>query len=388
MSFAARTDLLQTEGAYEVLARAQAMEAEGRNIIHLEIGEPDFVTPPNICLAGIDAITSGRTRYNPTAGLPALRQVIARQAGAQRGLDFTPEQVVVSPGAKPNLFFPTLALVNPGDEVIYPDPGFPTYRAMIEVAGGLPVPVPLIEANGFSFDLEGFDRAIGDRTRLIILNSPGNPTGAVIPLDDLEHIAAAALRHDAWVLSDEIYARIVFDDVTVPGIAGIEGMAERTIILDGFSKTYAMTGWRIGFGIMPTSLASRVSLLLNHSVGCTAHFTQLAAIEALTGPQDATAAMVAEYQLRRGLLVAGLNTLPGVHCLLPQGAFYAFPNIRQTGLSSRDFAEKMLQAGVALLPGTAFGQHGEGYVRLSYANSMDNLKHALERMRAALEGLG
>jgi aspartate aminotransferase len=388
MSFAARTDLLQTEGAYEVLARAQAMEAEGRNIIHLEIGEPDFVTPPNICLAGIDAITSGRTRYNPTAGLPALRQVIARQAGAQRGLTFTPEQVVVSPGAKPNLFFPTLALVNPGDEVIYPDPGFPTYRAMIEVAGGLPVPVPLIEANGFSFDLEGFDRAISDRTRLIILNSPGNPTGAVIPLDDLEHIAAAALRHDAWVLSDEIYARIVFDDVTVPGIAGIEGMAERTIILDGFSKTYAMTGWRIGFGIMPTSLASRVSLLLNHSVGCTAHFTQLAAIEALTGPQDATAAMVAEYQLRRGLLVAGLNTLPGVHCLLPQGAFYAFPNIRQTGLSSRDFAEKMLQAGVALLPGTAFGQHGEGYVRLSYANSMDNLKHALERMRAALEELG
>ncbi len=384
MSFAARTETLQLEGAYEVLARAQALEAEGHSLIHLEIGEPDFPTPANICLAGIEAIANGRTRYNPPAGLPSLREVIAASAGDQRGITVRAGQVVVSPGAKPNLFFPTLALVEPGDEVIYPDPGFPTYRAMIEVAGGTPVPVPLEEESGFSFDLDRFDRAINDRTRLIVLNSPGNPTGGVLPLQDLEHIAAAAQKHDAWVLSDEVYAQIVFDGLSVPSIAALDGMLERTIILDGFSKTYAMTGWRIGFAIMPEALAARVSLLLNHSVGCTAHFTQLAGIEALTGPQDAVAKMVARYQARRDLLVAGLNALPGIHCLLPQGAFYAFPNIRETGLSSRDFADEMMQAGVALLPGTAFGQCGEGYVRLSYANSQDNLRRALARMKAAI----
>jgi len=384
MSFAARTESLQLEGAYEVLARAQALEAEGRSMIHLEVGEPDFATPPNIALAGIDAIASGRTRYNPTAGLPSLRELIAATAGGRRGLALRASQVVVSPGAKPNLFFPTLALVNPGDEVIYPDPGFPTYRAMIEVAGGIPVPVPLEEKSGFSFDLDQFDRAVNDRTQLIILNSPGNPTGGVLPAQDLEHIAAAALKHDAWVLSDEIYSQIVFDGLTAPSIASLDGMLERTIVLDGFSKTYAMTGWRLGYAIMPEALASRVSLLLNHSIGCTAHFTQLAAMEALTGPQQSVTDMVAEYQVRRDLLIAGLNALPGVHCLLPQGAFYAFPNVHATGLSSRDFAEEMLGAGVALLPGTAFGQYGEGYVRLSYANSQDNLRRALERMQAML----
>jgi aspartate aminotransferase len=384
MSFAARTDTLKLEGAYEVLARAQALESEGHSLIHLEIGEPDFPTPANICLAGVEAIASGRTRYNPPAGLPSLREVIAASAGDRRGIRVRASQVVVSPGAKPNLFFPTLALVEPGDEVIYPDPGFPTYRAMIEVAGGTPVPVPLEEESGFSFDLDRFDHAVSDRTRLIILNSPSNPTGGVLPRPDLEHIAAAAQKHDAWVLSDEIYAQIVFDGLSVPSIAAIDGMLDRTIVLDGFSKTYAMTGWRIGYALMPEALAARVSLLLNHSVGCTAHFTQLAGIEALTGPQEAVAGMVAKYQARRDLLVAGLNDLPGVHCLRPQGAFYAFPNIRETGLGSREFAEAMLQGGVALLPGTAFGQFGEGYVRLSYANSQENLRRALERMQAIL----
>lgn len=384
MSFAARTESLQLEGAYEVLARAQALEAEGRSMIHLEVGEPDFATPPNIALAGIDAIASGRTRYNPTAGLPALRELIAATAGGRRGLTFRASQVVVSPGAKPNLFFPTLALVNPGDEVIYPDPGFPTYRAMIEVAGGIPVPVPLEEEKGFSFDLDLFDRSVNNRTRMIILNSPGNPTGGVVPAQDLDHIAAAALKHDAWVLSDEIYSQIVFDGLSAPSIAALDGMLERTIVLDGFSKTYAMTGWRLGYAVMPEEMASRVSLLLNHSIGCTAHFTQLAAMEALTGPQQSVVDMVAEYQLRRDLLIGGLNELPGLRCLKPQGAFYAFPNIHETGLTSRDFAEEMLQAGVALLPGTAFGQFGEGYVRLSYANSQENLRRALERMQSML----
>ena len=313
MVYASRTGALQPEGAYEVLARAQALEAEGRSIVHLEIGEPDFATPPNISLAAIDAIASGRTRYNPTAGLPALRDVIARQAGEQRGVSFEANHVVVGPGAKPLLFFPTLALVESGDQVIYPDPGFPTYRAMIEIAGGEPVPVPLSEPDGFSFDLEALDAAISERTRLIIINSPGNPTGATLPQEDLEHIALAAQRVDAWVLSDEIYTRTVFDGAEAPSIASLDGMLQRTIIVDGFSKTYAMTGWRLGFGIMPAPLAARVALLLNHSVGCTAHFTQLAAIEALTGPQDAAHAMVTSYQRRRDLVVAGLSSLPGRH---------------------------------------------------------------------------
>jgi aspartate aminotransferase len=384
MVFASRTGALQPEGAYEVLARAQALEAEGRSIIHLEIGEPDFATPPNISLAGIDAIASGRTRYNPTAGLPALREVIARHAGEQRGVSLEANQVVVGPGAKPLLFFPTLALVESGDQVIYPDPGFPTYRAMIEIAGGEPVPVPLSEPDGFSFDLDALDAAISERTRLIIVNSPGNPTGATLPQEDLEHIAAAAQRVDAWVLSDEIYMRTVFDGAEAPSIASLDGMLQRTIIVDGFSKTYAMTGWRLGFGIMPAPLATRVALLLNHSVGCTAHFTQLAAIEALTGPQDAAHAMVASYQRRRDLVVAGLSSLPGVTCRMPDGAFYAFPNICGTGLTSQAFADAMMEAGVALLPGTAFGSHGEGFVRVSYANSPENLRLGLERMEAAL----
>ena len=387
MPFAKRTDHLRPEGAYQVLARAQELEAKGHDIIHLEIGEPDFATPANVRLAGIRAIAEGQTRYNPPAGLSSLREIIADLAGKKRGIQITPKQIVVSPGAKPNLFFPTLALVNPGDEVVYPNPGFPTYEAMIGIAGGIPVPVPLVESNSFSFDLKTFDRLVNQRTRLIILNSPSNPTGGVIPMADLEHIAETAQRYDCWVLSDEIYSQMAFDGLAVPSIASLPGMAERTIIVDGFSKTYAMTGWRLGFGIMPESLAERMGLLLTHSVGCTAHFTQIAGIEALTGPQEEATRMVTEYQRRRDLIVDGLNKLPGIHCLKPQAAFYAFPNIQKTNKSSQEVANLMLNGGVALLPGSTFGSYGEGYLRVVFANSAENIKRALERMEKVLKEL-
>ena len=385
MSFAHRVTHLQPEGAYAVLERAQALEAQGREILHLEIGQPDFQTFANIRLSGIAAIAAGHTKYNPPAGLPRLRQVIAEDAARRRGLPVRPEQVVIGPGAKPGLFFPTLALVGPGDEVIYPDPGFPTYAAMIGVAGGLPVPVPLSEEKGFSFDLQAFDRLVNDRTRLIILNSPANPTGGVIPLADLEHIARLAQKHDCWVMSDEIYARLAYDGRSVPSIAALPGMAERTVIVDGFSKTYAMTGWRLGYTIMPPALAERVELLLTHSVGCTATFTQMAGIEALTAPQQEADLVVAEYERRRDRMVAGLNAIPGVRCQTPQGAFYAFPNVRSFGVPVRDLARRLLdEAGVAVLPGTDFGQNGEGYLRLCYATSIDTIDCALERMAAVL----
>jgi aspartate/methionine/tyrosine aminotransferase len=376
---------LKPEGAYQVLARAQELEATGREIIHLEIGQPDFETFPNVSQAGIHAISEGRTSYNPPAGIAELRQAIANDAGRRRGMEILPEHVVVSPGAKPNLFFPTLALVEAGDEVIYPNPGFPTYEAMIGVAGGSPIAVPLLEENDFSFDLEAFDGLINDRTKLIVLNSPANPTGGMMPRADLEHIAEAAQRYDCWVLSDEIYMRIVYDELEVVSIAALPGMQERTVIMDGFSKTYSMTGWRLGFGIMPASLADRIQLLLTHSVGCTAHFTQYAGVEALTGPQDRVLEVVTEYQHRRDIIVKGLNMLPGVSCQKPQGAFYAFPNIKEHAKSSKEMANFILEeAGVALLPGSAFGAYGEGYLRLSYANSVANIRKALARMEAVL----
>ncbi|MGB7873891.1 MAG: pyridoxal phosphate-dependent aminotransferase [Anaerolineales bacterium] len=385
MKYASRTDHLKAEGAYEVLARAQALEAQGKEIIHLEIGQPDFDTFSNISLAGMRAISNGRTRYTPPAGVPTLREAIAEDAGKRRGVSISPEQVTVSPGGKPNIFFPTLALVEPGDEVIYPNPGFPTYEAMIGVAGGVPVPVPLTEENNFSFDLNVFDELVNERTRLIIINSPNNPTGGVIPKADLEHIARAAQRYDAWVLSDEIYARILYDGEEAPSIYALPGMAERTVIMDGFSKTYAMTGWRLGYGIMPEELARRIGLLLTHSVGSTAEFTQYAGIEALTGPQEQVNIVVSQYQRRRDVIVDGLNSLPGVTCLKPQGAFYVFPNIKELGKSSSEVSNWMLEeAGVALLPGSAFGEHGEGYLRLSYANSVENIQFAIERMAAIL----
>jgi aspartate aminotransferase len=397
MAFAERIAHLRAEGAYAILARAQALEAQGRDIIHLEIGQPDFETYSHVALAGVRAIVSGKTRYNPPSGVPALREALAEDAGRRRGMCFTPEQVVVAPGTKPLLFLPLLALLEPGDEVIYPDPGFPSYEAAIGLAGGSPVPVPLVEEQGYDLDLPALQAAISPRTRLIILNSPGNPTGGVHPPETLERIAELALRHDLWVLSDEIYARLVYSDNgeargakgLAPSIAALPGMAERTIIADGFSKTYAMTGWRLGFGLMPASLADKMDLLLTHSVGCTATFTQFAGLEAVLGPQDEVDRVVAEFRRRRDLIVDGLNAIPGVRCPVPSGAFYAFPNIAAFGRPSAELADHLLeQAGVALLPGTAFGRNGQGYLRLTYANSVDNIQRALERMAAALAALG
>jgi aspartate/methionine/tyrosine aminotransferase len=380
-----RTAHLAPEGAYQVLGRAQALEAQGRKIVHLEIGQPDFDTFENISEAGRQAIAEGKTRYTPPSGMPALRAAIAEAAGAQRGVHFLPEQVVVAPGTKPNMFYSTLALVGPGDEVLYPDPGFPTYKAMIGVAGGTPVPVPLQEENDFSFDLQAFDRLISERTRLIILNSPSNPTGGVMPRLHLEHIAEAAHRYDCWVLSDEIYMRIVYDGLQAPSIASLPGMPERSIVVDGFSKTYAMTGWRLGYGIMPVELAKRMDLLLTHSVGCPAHFTQVAALEAIRGPQDRVAAVVREYETRRNLIVEQLNRIPGIVCQVPRGAFYAFPNVRAFGMRSSELADLLLEeAGVAVLPGTAFGDYGEGYLRLSYSTSQETIRAGLDLIAQAL----
>jgi len=386
MSFADRTVHLKPEGAYQVLARANQLEAAGKEIIHLEIGQPDYATFENVSEAGIQAIRAGKTRYTPPAGMPSLREALAEDAGRRRGIEIHPDEVVVSPGGKPNLFFPTLALIEPGDEVIYPNPGFPTYEAMIKVAGGIPVAVPLLEENQFSYDLGVFDRLINEKTKLIILNSPSNPTGGVIPPADLEHIAAQAERYGCWVMSDELYTRIVYDGLEALSIASLAGMKERTIIVDGFSKTYSMTGWRLGFGIMPKELAVRVDLLLTHSIGSTAHFTQFAGLEAVTGPQDAVEMMVSEYQRRRDVIVDGLNTIPGFVCQKPQGAFYVFPNITGTGMGSTELANLILEkAGVALLPGNSFGQYGEGYLRLSYANSIENIERGLDKIRTVIE---
>ncbi len=383
MDFADRVVTLAPEGAYHMLARAQALEASGKEIIHLEIGQPDVPTFENISQAGIKAIEDGYTRYTPSSGMGELRQEIANYASQQKGLAVQASQVIVGPGAKPALFFPTLALVQPGDEVIYPDPGFPTYKAMIEVAGGIPVPVPLREQADFSFDLDVFDRLVSDRTRMVILNSPSNPTGGIMPLEALNHIAKAAQKYDFWVLSDEIYDRLVYD-VKVISIATLPGMAERTIICDGFSKAYAMTGWRLGYGIMPEALADRVGLLLTHSIGCTASFTQVAGIQALRGPQAQVDAVVTKYKRRRDVLVDGLNKIPGLSCRMPQGAFYVFPNITSFGKTSTWIADYLLdQAGVALLSGTSFGENGEGYLRLCFANSLENIQVALDRLTSA-----
>jgi aspartate aminotransferase len=388
MIYARRTSRLVPEGAYQVLARAQELERNGREVIHLEIGQPDFETFDNIRLAGIRAITEGRTRYTPPMGIGRLRQVIAEQAGKQRGLQINPNQVVVTPGAKPNLFFPALALIEPGDEVIYPNPGFPTYEAMIRVAGGTPIPVPLKEESNFSFDLEAFHQLVNQRTKLVILNSPSNPTGGVMPLADLEQVAYTAQQFGFWVMSDEIYARLAYDGISVPSIASLPGMMERTIIVDGFSKTYAMTGWRLGFGIMPERLAKVVELLLTHSVGSTAEFVQIAGVEALSGPQEQVNEVVREYQQRRNVLVDGLNAIPGIKCQRPQGAFYVFPNISSFGVSSSKMADLLLEkAGVAVLPGSAFGAYGEGYLRLTYSNSLEHIKAAINQISGVLREL-
>jgi aspartate aminotransferase len=387
MSFVKRIAHLRPEGAYVVLARAQELEAQGRDIIHLEIGQPDFDTYPNVSLAGIRAITEGKTGYNPSSGITPLRQALAEDAGRRRGVTFRLENVVVGPGAKPFLFMPLLALLESGDEVIYPDPGFPTYEAAIAVAGGVPVPIPLDSDRGFDLDLEAFDAQVGPRTKLVILNSPGNPTGGIYSQDTLKHVAEAAQRLDFWVLSDEVYSRLVYGE-RAPSITALPGMMERTTLVDGFSKTYAMTGWRLGYGIMPEALAEKVSLLLNHSIGCTATFTQYAGLEAVLGPQEQVEVVRAEFQQRRDIIVEGLNALPGFRCHMPRGAFYVFPNVQSLGHPVRELARYLLdQAGVALLPGTDFGANGAGHLRLSYASSIENIKEALNRMRDALEAI-
>jgi aspartate/methionine/tyrosine aminotransferase len=388
MPFAERIEHLKAEGAYAVLAKAQALEAQGREIIHLEIGQPDFETYPHIAMAGIRAIATGKTRYNPPSGVPALREALAEDYSQRRGVAVGPEQIVVAPGTKPLLLLPMMALLEPGDEVLYPDPGFPSYEAAIGLVGAKPVPVPLVEEEDFDLDMAAFDAALSPRTRMILLNSPSNPTGGVHSARTLTRVAKAACRHDLWVLSDEIYTQLVYEG-EAPSIASLPDMADRTIIADGFSKTYAMTGWRLGFGVMPQPLAEKIDLLLTHSVGCSATFTQYAGLEAIQGPQEQVEAVVAAFRRRRDLIVSGLNAIPGVRCPTPRGAFYAFPNVQAFGRSSADLAELLLEeAGVAVLPGTAFGRNGAGYLRLSYANSMDNIQKALDKMARVLATLG
>jgi aspartate/methionine/tyrosine aminotransferase len=378
---------LGTETAFEVLARAKALEAQGRDIIHLEIGEPDFTTPANIIEAGVAALRRGETHYTPSAGILPLREAIAAEVSRTRGIPVSPDEVVVTPGGKPIMFFTILALAEPGTEVIYPNPGFPIYESMINFTGAKAVPVPLREEKDFRFDVQELLDKVTPQTRLIIINSPHNPTGSVLTRADLQAIAEAAQKHDFMILSDEIYIRILYEGEHV-SIASFPGMKERTIILDGFSKTYAMTGWRLGYGVMPPALATQISRLMTNSNSCTATFTQYAGLEALQGPQDESYKMVAAFKERRDVIVDGLNRIPGIRCVRPKGAFYVFPNIQGTGMKSKPFADYLLEkAGVAALSGTSFGAYGEGYVRFSYANSVENIRRALERIADAVDKL-
>ncbi|MBZ5577299.1 MAG: pyridoxal phosphate-dependent aminotransferase [Acidobacteriia bacterium] len=382
MKLANRIGLLGVESAFDVLLKARALEAKGRSIVHLEIGEPDFPTPPHIVEAAKRALDEGWTHYGPTQGLPELRQAIASHISRTRGIQVGPQHVCVVPGGKPIIFFPLMALLEPGDEVIYPNPGFPIYESMIRFLGATPVPMPLVESRGFSFDLDLFRDRLTARTKLVILNAPQNPTGGVIPRDDLQAIAAMLANRDVMVLSDEIYSRIYYTGEPPVSITAFPGMLEKTIILDGFSKTYAMTGWRMGYGVMPEWLVAAVNKLMVNSNSCTASFSQRAGIAALEGPQDAVTAMVAEFKKRRDAFVAGLNQIPGFRCALPAGAFYAFPNVTGTGMASKDLADLLLEeAGVSCLNGGGFGEYGEGYIRFSYANSLPNLMEAVERIR-------
>ena len=384
MKLAERMHRIGTETAFEVLARARALEAEGRRIIHLEIGEPDFSTPGHIVAAAKRALEEGWTHYGPPLGFPELREAVAAYVRRSRGIEVGPQHVAVVPGGKPVIFFPMLALLEPGDEVIYPNPGFPIYESMIQYLGATPVALPLVEEHGFSFDLDWLREHLTAKTRMLILNSPQNPTGGVIPAEQIRAIAEMVRDRDLIVLSDEIYSRIVYDQPPF-SIASVPGMLEKTIILDGFSKTYAMTGWRIGYGVMPEWLIEAVGKLMVNSNSCTASFTQRAGLAALEGPQDDVDRMVAEFRRRRDAFCDGLNRIPGFRCARPGGAFYAFPNITGTGVDSRALAERLLQqAGVACLSGTAFGAYGEGYLRFSYANSYENLMEALEGIRRSV----
>ncbi|HET7746425.1 MAG TPA: pyridoxal phosphate-dependent aminotransferase [Vicinamibacteria bacterium] len=388
MRLSQRMARLGTETAFEVLVRARALEAQGREIVHLEIGEPDFDTPGHITDAAIHALKGGATHYGPAAGLPELREAIAEDSTRRRGARATPEMVVVTPGGKPIMFFVIMALVDEGDEVLYPNPGFPIYESMIRYIGGVPVPVRLLEEKKFELDVDQLVSRVSSRTRLIILNYPHTPTGGTIPESGLRAIANAAMRHNVPVLSDEIYARILYDGEH-RSIAAIPGMESLAIVLDGFSKTYAMTGWRLGYGTMPAPMAQVVAKLQTNATSCTATFSQMAAIQALRGDQSSVDQMTAEFRRRRDVIVEGLRTIPGFTCVRPRGAFYVFPNITRTGFSSKALADRLLdEGGVACLSGTAFGEFGEGHIRFSYANSMENIQEALRRIRGWVEGKG
>jgi aspartate aminotransferase len=384
VKYAKRMSRLGTESAFEVLARAKGLEAQGKKIIHLEIGEPDFDTPENIREAAVKAIRAGYTHYGPAQGMPELRKTVAEVVSKEKHIPISPDEVVITPGGKPVMFFAILALADDGDEVIYPNPGFPIYESVIEFVGAKAVPIKLEMAKEFSFDVDHLGRLVTPRTKMMVINSPQNPTGGVLSADDLKEIAKLAVKHDIWVLADEIYGRILYEGEHV-SIATFPGMKERTIILDGFTKTYAMTGWRVGYGIMPAELAKGITQLQINSNSCTCTFNQIAGIEGLTGDQTAAMKMHDEFKRRRDVIVDGLNRIPGFKCLKPKGAFYVFPNIEGTGYSSRELNDLLMnEAGVAALPGTAFGKFGEGYLRFSYANSVENIKAALGQITQAL----
>ncbi len=380
MRLARRMERLGTETAFEVLAKARRLESEGMDVVHLEIGEPDFNSPANVVDAGRRALSDGFTGYNPSPGYDELRDRIAEEISATRGISVKGENVVVTPGGKPIMFFIIMALVDMGDEVLYPNPGFPIYESMVRFVGGVPVPMQLHESRGFNIDVDEVAASVTDRTRLMVVNSPNNPCGSVIPPDDLEALADIAKSRDIPILTDEIYSRFLYEGEHA-SIASFPGMRERCVILDGFSKTYAMTGWRVGYGAMPLELVEPVSRLVTNSVSCTASFTQMAALEALSGPQDDSYEMVAEFRKRRDIIVSGLNAIEGITCATPQGAFYAFPNVRGTGMDSHDFADRLLaEGGVACLPGESFGEYGKGFARFSFANSTENIEKALDRI--------
>lgn len=385
MKLAERMNRIGVESAFEVLLRARELERQGRHIIHLEIGEPDFPTPAHIVAAAKQALDDGYTHYGPTQGMLELRESVARHVSQTRAIRVGPEHVSIVPGGKPIIFFPMLALIETGDEVIYPNPGFPIYESMIRFSGGVPVPIPLVEERGFSFDLDVLRKRLSPKTKLLVLNSPQNPTGGLIPPEDIRAIAELVRDRDMMVLSDEIYSRIYYGDRPPLSISSLPGMMERTIILDGFSKTYAMTGWRMGYGVMPCWLIEAVNKLMVNSNSCTASFTQRAGLAALDGPQQPVDAMVAEFRRRRDAFCAGLNQVPGFRCALPGGAFYAFANITGTGAKSKELADHLLyEAGVSCLSGAAFGEYGEGYIRFSYANAYENLMEAVERIKTAV----
>lgn len=387
MKLAERMSRLGTETAFVVLAKARQLEAQGRDIVHLEIGEPDFDTPINIINSAVDALKNGWTHYGPAAGLPDLRAAIAEEVSTLRNIKIDPSQVVVTPGGKPIMFFVMMALVDEGDEVIYPNPGFPIYESVINFIGAKAVPIQLKEENQFRLDVNELISLVTPKTKLIIINSPQNPTGSVLTENDLKAIAEIVVKNNIIVLSDEIYSRILYSGKH-KSIYCYDGMPERTIILDGYSKTFAMTGWRLGYGVMPTELAEQVAKLQTNCNSCTASFTQIAGIEALRGPQDDAKKMVAEFSKRREVIVKGLNDINNVSCLIPDGAFYVFPNVSKFGVKSSELEGRILnEAGVAVLSGTSFGAFGEGYIRMSYANSIENINKALERLKEFLDKL-